>query len=927
MDKHIACLAFLAFLTLALVGCPFNPPMMEFTSADTLATGRAGEMPPIFDGVGAGAEDGEGGSVETTREVVEPDVIRRQDDILYILNQYRGLTLVDLESEEVLAQVPTYGYPRDLYFHGGKAYVLVAQATDYTTAGDTISYTIGSRLYVVDVSDPESAAIEAQFPLEGDLVDSRMVGDVLYAVGAEYQWIWYDAVLAKEQSDTSWVTSIDLSAAPVQADQVEFDGAGTVIQASSTALFVATPQWETGGTTITNIDISDPAGIMAVRGSIAIAGSVADRFKLDAWDGVLRVVSSGWTDTGRKVFVTTIDLADPDQLEELAHLELEDAFNETLFATRFDGPRAYIVTYFVVDPLFVLDLSDPEQPALLGSVEVPGWSTHIEPRGDRLITLGVDDTEGRKVSVSVYDVSGTPQRLDIETFGEDWAWSSAYSDVKAFTVLDDLIIVPFSGWNTDFGGYDRLQFISLDGDVLTLRGTVDLEGQGVRSFEHEDSFFGVTQEELAVIDGANLDDLDVTNRISLAEDVADLVEVGEGLLAEIVRNNSTGGTLVRVLDGEGGATGEVVLELGYFAEAHAYGDSVILVGTTLYGGIVYEGPFDATGAGANYKVARILCPADAPPTVAYSTTVEVDPYYGFYWWPMAWDAFGGGVAEAGMVRDAAFWGPTWYPFTSDDRSFLLGDTLALRCYAQSYDAVVGAEAPAEGLALVDLDAGAWDTTVGLGIGAIVSMNAVGDTLVVCTKEDIASGTLYPECAYYVQTLDPVGLVLGERANVPGTFVQYDPATDILVLRDQQWVIPFDIQVSLRSVQWDGAATATAVDELALPQFTYRVVGQGSYLFIDSYDTAYNLHPIAVGDDGSLTLGATLEVAEQWGSLLDARDGSAYVSLGGNAIAKYTFTGAGGALDSLVPVMGYPSKIRFNPSAPVAILGYAGWAAL
>src|SRR5690606_31630450 len=135
-----------------------------------------------------------------------------------------------------------------------------------------------------------------------------------------------------------------------------------------------------------------------------------------------------------------------------------------------------------------------------------------------------------------------------------------------------------------------------------------------------------------------------------------------------------------------------------------------------------------------------------------------------------------------------------------------------------------------------------------------------------------------------------------------------PATDILVLRDQQWVIPFDIEVSLRSVQWDGAGVATAVDELALPEFTYRVVGQGSYLFIDSYDTAYNLHPIAVGDDGSLTLGESLEVAEQWGSLLDARDGSVYVSLGGNAIAKYTFSGAGGALDALVPVMGYPSKI-------------------
>jgi hypothetical protein len=229
--------------------------------------------------------------------------------------------------------------------------------------------------------------------------------------------------------------------------------------------------------------------------------------------------------------------------------------------------------------------------------------------------------------------------------------------------------------------------------------------------------------------------------------------------------------------------------------------------------------------------------------------------------------------------------------------------------------------------LIDLETGAWDSTLGLGVGNIISMNTAGTALIVGTKEEIPSSNLYPECAFYVQTLDPVTATLGDRANVPGTFVQYDPAADILVLRDQQWEVPFDIQVSLRSVEWDGGATATPVDEVALPEFTYRVVGQGSYLFIDAYDSAYFLYPIAVSGAGGLTLGDRVEVAEQWGSLLDARDENAYVSLCGNAIATYAFNHAGGTLESLTPVMGYPQHIRFNPSAPVAILGYAGWAPL
>ena len=39
-----------------------------------------------------------------------------------------------------------------------------------------------------------------------------------------------------------------------------------------------------------------------------------------------------------------------------------DASGDSLYATRFDGARAYIVTYFTVDPLFVIDLSDPSAP-------------------------------------------------------------------------------------------------------------------------------------------------------------------------------------------------------------------------------------------------------------------------------------------------------------------------------------------------------------------------------------------------------------------------------------------------------------------------------------------------------------------------------------------------------------------------------------
>src|SRR5690606_21163805 len=146
------------------------------------------------------------------------------------------------------------------------------------------------------------------------------------------------------------------------------------------------------------VDISDPSGAITPRGSVLIAGQVADRFKMDAFEGHLRVVSRTWNGGQSEVLVSTVALDTPDALSVLAQTEFETARGDQLFATRFDGDRAYVVTYFVVDPLYVVDLSDPSNPRIEGELEVPGWSTHIEPRGDFLIALGVDDQVGRRAS-------------------------------------------------------------------------------------------------------------------------------------------------------------------------------------------------------------------------------------------------------------------------------------------------------------------------------------------------------------------------------------------------------------------------------------------------------------------------------------------------------------------------------------------------
>lgn len=903
-------------LVAALAGCPpFVFPNLRFTSANPNGNGMYG---PIYDSPDtATGTEGEGETRE--REVVEPDVIRRAGNWLYILNQYRGLSIVNLDTEKLVAQVPTYGYPRDLYVVGDRAYVLVAYAGGVVTEGGVLSYDIRSRVYVLDISEPAATAISGQFDLEGDFVDSRLVGDVLYAISAEFEWYWEDVAVVKSQTSSSWVTSINVTdpANIYQSDQLSFEGYGNVIQATPFALFVAASNWNTGDSVITYVDISDPSGLILVRDAIQVHGNIPDRFKMDAYQGVLRVVSNTWW-PNRDVFVTTVDLSNPDELAVLGETTIPNASGETLFATRFDGPRAYVVTYLVVDPLFVLDLSEPANPVVAGFLEVPGWSTHIEPQGDRLVALGVDDTAGRQVKVSLYDVSdpAAPGEIETVSFGEGWSWSSAYEDVKAFTVLDDMLIVPFSGWSEDAGGFERLQFVGYTPDDLELHGHVDLDGHVLRSFEYGEFCYGVTTEQLAVIDARDPNAPEVVHRITLAEYVQDFQELSGELGVEILSHFDSAATLVRTVDASGAKLGDLKLETFNLANTFVYGDSVVLVSTG----------WDQHGY---YDVAIVDCSAPDAPQLRAQVRVDVDPFWGGWWYDGPWYA-PGVEGDGGMMVDAEnkqaagrpydYWWP-WY--STGDTAYLLGNKLALRCSAQDYDVTLGSRTPGQGIAIVDLDAGAWTQTIGLGYDGIVRVDAESGKLYLSTQED-AGITLIGQSlvAYFVRELTLDGPAASPAANVPGEFLRYDPDQNLLLVRDYQYTFVQGIQQSVRSLRWDGGESVELLDSHVLTDYYGSLLARGAYVYLERWNNGYEVQALRAAKDGDLSSAGTAKMGEQWINLLDADGPMLYVDAGGRAVARYDFT-AHGALKDLIPVMNSALRIRFGEEKAYAPLGYAG----
>ena len=139
---------------------------------------------------------------------------------------------------------------------------------------------------------------------------------------------------------------------------------------------------------------------------------------------------------------------------------------ERLYSVRFDGDRAYAVTFRETDPFYTLDLSDPENPRAVGELEIPGFSNYLQTISENLI-LGVGqhaDEFGRTLGlqVSLFNVTDFANPERVANLVEDsagYSSSDAQYEHKAFRYLpeNELLILPVRIYGkqggSDFDGF------------------------------------------------------------------------------------------------------------------------------------------------------------------------------------------------------------------------------------------------------------------------------------------------------------------------------------------------------------------------------------------------------------------------------------------------------------------------------------------
>lgn len=476
-----------------------------------------------------------------SREVVESDIWSIHNKKLYFFNRLRGLQIIDLEDKAnpVLRgslSMPASG--EQMYMLGDNHIILLAR-----DGCNWWNNQAESQAIIVDISD-DTPFIVSTIPVRGYIRESRLVGSALYVASQIYRQkevLQDDGSLSNQWEYGTMISSFDLSnpVRTIAKDSLFYSGYNNDIYATDKFLFISTTV--TGNyykTDLRCIDISAADGAMKDAATIRTSGRVVDKFKMRLADDTLTVISETLNRNqadNRVRWETTLEtfsLATPSKPDRLGELSL--AKGERLFATRFDTDRVYIVTYEQIDPLWIVDLSDPRKPEIKGELKVPGWSTYIQPLGDRLVSIGVDDTDNkRRVAVSLFDVSdvNNPKLFDKVSMGESWSWSEAQYDEKAFTVLPHagLILVPYQGHEA--GGYaKKVQIIDLGQKTLKKRGVIEHSMQPRRATEYQDFIMSISGQELLSVDAADRDRPLVKGKLELSYVVDQIIPFGDYLL-------------------------------------------------------------------------------------------------------------------------------------------------------------------------------------------------------------------------------------------------------------------------------------------------------------------------------------------------------------------------------------------------------------
>ncbi len=403
---------------------------------------------------------------------------------------------------------------------------------------------------VYDITEKSNPTLVKEIRMDGGYFDARLIDEFVYVVATQYTYHILYAVDEKnytldipqihidnvtenisaddiyyvdvpELSDTmTHVISLNLETNDV-VEKSFMLGSSQTMYVSKQNIFLASLHYpyypifmenqvddtaESSRETTILHKISIDSGDVAYIAQGEVPGHILNQFSMDEHNGFFRIATTSgnnWMEgsqTSNNIYILDQDLKQVSEIENIAP-------GESIYAARFLGNRAYLVTFVQVDPLFTIDLSDPYNPRILGELKIPGYSEYLHPYDEthiigigKEVDPGIDEDKvhtsgaiyytailGLKIALfDVTDIENPVEQAKV-VIGDRGTDSPALYDHKAF-LFDrekELLVIPVSLYEITQEVKDR--YVSSEG-TEALFGQFTFQGAYVYRLSLESGF-------------------------------------------------------------------------------------------------------------------------------------------------------------------------------------------------------------------------------------------------------------------------------------------------------------------------------------------------------------------------------------------------------------------------------------------------------
>ena len=521
--------------------------------------------------------------------VDEADIVKVDDKYIYYVSEDK-VVIIDAQTPETSDKIAEISYkdanfyPREIYIKNQKMVVIGNEydnsckteimSTDEATITDKEidqNNKPKSGMIIYDISNIKEPKETRRVMMEGSYISSRMIEDNIYYVASKYimtsnikrnkiedldenkyKPVYQDTAVSKEEKcinydsiyyfneiqDANYLMLAGLNINSNEEAEVRtFLGAGQYVYSSEKNMYIATNKmtygegyevlW--GSTHLLKIELNN--GKFKFKAEGTVDGQVNNQFSMDESENtdsttfrIATTTGNIWVDktTANNLYILN------DKLEVIGKVE-NFGKEEKIYSVRYVGNKAYVVTFKQTDPLFVIDLSNSNNPQILGELKIPGYSTYLHPYDEtHLIGFGYDTKEdGTRVitnglKMAMFDISdfNNPQELFKVAIGDSkYTYSELLYDHKALLFSKEKNIIAFplyssSGMKTNsraaIYNIDLKKGFSLKGKIANI---TDKYEENVKRIVFVNGTYYTLSDSLVKV--ANMDTLEIIKEFTI----------------------------------------------------------------------------------------------------------------------------------------------------------------------------------------------------------------------------------------------------------------------------------------------------------------------------------------------------------------------------------------------------------------------------